>query len=280
MPTPLMVFTTGANECDVQVVEEGLTHTLIPIVKGRFSKVTVHTKNSDGSFYRVKGTGRGLSKRWHIRGPREYKVKTNNAGCDLIEFSHVPLVQEVTQGVLFKVPSSNAVFNYVADALGTYEDRIEELEGTPVPGPPGPAGAAGEQGPEGTQGQKGEQGIQGVKGDEGPMGPQGPKGETGETGAQGAPGISRRIETYTGVTNGSGDYTVVYSTAFSTTPKVVPSLVTASQSLTYRVSNSTTTGFTIRVEQRASVTVLSLQVVGFATTAVAGAGVNVIVIGD
>lgn len=103
-------------------------------------------------------------------------------------------------------------------------------------------------------------------------------GRTGATGPQGPEGPSRRIETYFGSTNGSGDYTVTYAEAFSQAPCVVPALIASASSQTWRLSSSTTTGFTVRVEQQAMVEVLGAQLVGFATTPVSGASLNVLVI--
>lgn len=89
---------------------------------------------------------------------------------------------------------------------------------------------------------------------------------------------SRRTETYFGNTNGSGDYSVAYPSAFAEVPCVLPSLISSANSQTWRLSSSTVDGFTVRVEQRSLVTVLGVDVVGFTTTPVSGASLNVTVL--
>lgn len=88
---------------------------------------------------------------------------------------------------------------------------------------------------------------------------------------------SRRIETYFGTTDGNGDYSVTYAPAFTEIPCVLPDLISTANSQTWRISDSTVNGFTVRVEQRSSVDVLGVQVVGFTTTPVSGAELNVTV---
>lgn len=66
---------------------------------------------------------------------------------------------------------------------------------------------------------------------------------------------SKRVETYTGTSDGSGNYTVTYATAFSTTPDVQPQIQASSSSdtRTVRITTSSTTGFTINVRNRTDV---------------------------
>lgn len=106
----------------------------------------------------------------------------------------------------------------------------------------------------------------------------GPQGEQGPQGEVGPEGPSRRIETYFGETNGSGDYSVTYDPVFADIPCVTPQLISTANSRTWRVSSSTVSGFTVRVEERSQVTVLGVQVVGFTTTPVSGAELNVTVV--
>lgn len=108
-------------------------------------------------------------------------------------------------------------------------------------------------------------------------GPEGPQGEQGPQGEVGPEGPSRRIETYFGSTDGNGDYSITYAPAFAEIPCVLPDLISTANSQTWRISSSTVEGFTVRVEQRSQVTVLGVQVVGFTTTPVAGAELNVTV---
>lgn len=99
----------------------------------------------------------------------------------------------------------------------------------------------------------------------------------GPQGEQGPEGPSRRIETYFGITDESGDYSVSYEPIFADIPCVLPDLITNSNSQTWRISSSTVDGFTVRVEERSQTTVLGIQVVGYTTTPVTGASLNVTV---
>lgn len=54
-----------------------------------------------------------------------------------------------------------------------------------------------------------------------------------------------RIERYIGVTSGSGTYTVVYPTPFSTVPHVNPVMIGATPTNSIRITAFSTTGFTI-----------------------------------
>lgn len=91
------------------------------------------------------------------------------------------------------------------------------------------------------------------------------------------PASSKRIETYLGTTDGSGNYTVTYGTAFSSTPDVQPQLQSGTTSQLVRITSTSTTGFTVQVTNRASVTLLGIEVLLAATTAVSGASVGVLV---
>lgn len=88
----------------------------------------------------------------------------------------------------------------------------------------------------------------------------------------------KRQETYSGTTDASGNYTVTFSTAYSTTPNVQASITNQSSGNQFiRVSNVTTTGFTINVFQRNAVTLLGLEVLLAATANVSGALVDVLI---
>lgn len=99
----------------------------------------------------------------------------------------------------------------------------------------------------------------------GPIGPTGltgatgPQGIPGATGATGPSGISKRIEAYTGTTDANGLYAVTYPVAFSAIPNVQPEPPSVANYTWIKVS-STTTGFSLRLIQRASLTVLGLEV--------------------
>lgn len=63
----------------------------------------------------------------------------------------------------------------------------------------------------------------------------------------------KRVESYSGTTNGSGIYTVTYATAFSSVPNVQFQLNGGSNKMTVLLTSSTTTGFTLYVQLRADV---------------------------
>lgn len=141
-------------------------------------------------------------------------------------------------------------------------------------------GATGATGPEGPQGPQGETGPQGPAGPTGATGPKGDTGATGATGPAGAPGtdgIIKRIDSYTGTTNGSGLFNVTYGTAFSVAPVVHLEEPTVAGQSWIMISN-TTTGFSARLVARATLTVLALEVLAGAVTNVVGAACKATVI--
>lgn len=91
------------------------------------------------------------------------------------------------------------------------------------------------------------------------------------------PVSSKRIETYVGTTDGSGNYTVTYGTAFSSTPDVQPQLQGGTVNQQVRITASSTTGFTVQATQRAVLSVLGLDVLAGTATALASASVGVLV---
>ena len=89
--------------------------------------------------------------------------------------------------------------------------------------------------------------------------------------------IAKRIETYTGTTNASGQVTVTYSSAFSAVPNVqTPPPALANQ--TWTLTASTTTGFTAVLNQRNVVTLLGLEVLLGAVVPVSGSAAQIVVI--
>ena len=167
-----------------------------------------------------------------------------------------------------------------------------------VVGSAGPAGAKGDAGAVGPQGTKGDTGSTGPQGDTGAQGVQGLTGPAGATGAagaqglrglqgiqgiqgltgpQGPSGISKRIETYTGTTNASGQIVVTYPTAFSAVPNVqTPPPALANQ--VWTLTSSTATGFTAALSQRNVTTLLGLEVLLGATVPVANSAAQIVVI--
>lgn len=87
----------------------------------------------------------------------------------------------------------------------------------------------------------------------------------------------RRVETYLGTTNASGNYTVVYSQAFPTTPDVQPQTQAGVANQSMLITASTTTGFTVQVVLRSSVNILGSDVLLASVTPVNGASVSVLV---
>jgi len=78
--------------------------------------------------------------------------------------------------------------------------------------------------------------------------------------------------TFTGTTNPSGNYSITYSTPFTSTPNVIALIVGGSNTQFVKLTSSTTTGFTVQVMNRN-------DVLGLLPTysAVNGAIVNVLV---
>jgi hypothetical protein len=86
----------------------------------------------------------------------------------------------------------------------------------------------------------------------------------------------RKIETFLGTTNASGDLVITFANTYSTAPDVQAQIfpsTTANQFV--RITAISTTGCTIRVEQRSAVTLLTVEVLLAAVTAVNGASVSV-----
>jgi len=88
---------------------------------------------------------------------------------------------------------------------------------------------------------------------------------------------TKRIETYAGTTDANGLITVTYPAAFSTVPNVQPGPVPDS-TMSWVLVSSTATGFSVRLVQRAVLTVLSLQVLAGLVTNVAGSAAQVLVV--
>lgn len=88
----------------------------------------------------------------------------------------------------------------------------------------------------------------------------------------------KREEVHAGVTNGSGDYTVVFDPAFPSevVPHVTPVMIPQSDSnRSCRVTSASNTGFTIRVDVRSSQVVLGFTLLTAEPTPVSGAALSV-----
>lgn len=89
--------------------------------------------------------------------------------------------------------------------------------------------------------------------------------------------VAKRIETYAGTTNASGQIVVTYSTAFAAVPVVQPP-APALASQVWTTISSTTTGFTLQLNQRNTVTLLGLEVLLGATAPVVGTAATMLVV--
>lgn len=89
--------------------------------------------------------------------------------------------------------------------------------------------------------------------------------------------VAKRIETYAGTTDANGLITVTYPTAFSTVPNVQPGPVPDS-TMSWVMVSSTTTGFSMRLVQRAVLTVATVQVLAGLVTNVVGSAAQVLVV--
>lgn len=179
-------------------------------------------------------------------------------------------------------------------------------------GPTGPAGSTGAVGPAGSVGAKGPDGLPGAAGANGwspittgeldgvrsliyvdYVGGTGTKPTPGYIGPAGSTGLVSKASAFNfnpvrsmvfkGVTNASGDFVVTLPTPLNDpyiNPVLVPPTVAERSvrllSITKNASGQTT-GFTCRAEARASLTVLTLQVLSFTSTPVSGASIAVIV---
>lgn len=137
----------------------------------------------------------------------------------------------------------------------------------PMEGVAGGAGPQGPQGPEGPQGQAG------------PQGPQGQTGATGATGPAGPAGVdAKRIVALSGTTNASGDVSFTFSPAFAVAPHI-DATITPQSNVNHkcRLTAVSTTGCTVRVESQnqAFLSLLGLDVLSAAVTAVSGATVSI-----
>lgn len=87
-----------------------------------------------------------------------------------------------------------------------------------------------------------------------------------------------KFETLQGTTGSNGIYQVTFGKTYTTPPHVNPVVINGTAAQVTVLSNLTTTGCTISVQQRAAVTLLGLEVLLAATTAVANATVGVLVV--
>ena len=89
---------------------------------------------------------------------------------------------------------------------------------------------------------------------------------------------TKRLETYAGTSNASGDLVITFAVPFLAAPHVNPVCYPPADADTRsRVLSVTTTGCTIRTEKNNGLVVLGLTVLGFGTGPVASVPVSVLV---
>lgn len=88
---------------------------------------------------------------------------------------------------------------------------------------------------------------------------------------------AKRVETFLGNTDSSGNYTVTYDTPFDVVPDVQPQIQAGTPSQVARITSSTTTGFTVQVTQRNTVSLLGVEVLLGTTVVVNNSLVSVLV---
>ena len=88
----------------------------------------------------------------------------------------------------------------------------------------------------------------------------------------------KRIETYDGTTDVSGNFSVVYSFGFPAIPHVNPVIYPPGDAITrVRVTTSSATGFTVTTEKNNMATVLGVDLLGNGTTIVPFVPVRILV---
>lgn len=120
--------------------------------------------------------------------------------------------------------------------------------------------------------------IKGPTGATGSAGATGATGSTGATGPTGQSGISKRIEAYTGSTDASGNISFTWA-AFTITPHVNPvQFPTVNDNDFVKIVSRSTTGCTIKVQNRTTTTLLGILILTAAIVPVVGASVGVLVV--
>lgn len=88
--------------------------------------------------------------------------------------------------------------------------------------------------------------------------------------------ITPRQERYSGITNASGNYTVVFGTPYLVAPNIQPNII-AGTALQRTITTVTTTGFTINVVSQNTNNLLGIINLISSTTNVVGAALDVLV---
>lgn len=87
----------------------------------------------------------------------------------------------------------------------------------------------------------------------------------------------KRQETYSGLTDSSGNYTVVFTTPYTVTPNIQVQTINTSHNASVRVTSVTATGFTVNAGIRAGLVVLNLNVLGVEVTPTANMSLDVLI---
>jgi hypothetical protein len=99
------------------------------------------------------------------------------------------------------------------------------------------------------------------------------------TGTKWNPISCKRIETYTGTTDGSGNYSVVYAVPFDTVPHVIPVVGPATApNVRVKPTVSTVNGFTVNTNTNSGVSILGIDVLLLAASNVPTVAVRVLVV--
>lgn len=89
----------------------------------------------------------------------------------------------------------------------------------------------------------------------------------------------KRVETFAGTTDATGNYSITYSPAYGATPHVSPVIYPPGDSITrVRLTAASATGFTVKTEKNATVNLLGVDILGIGTGNVASVPVRVLVV--
>jgi len=64
---------------------------------------------------------------------------------------------------------------------------------------------------------------------------------------------SKKQETFSGISNSSGNFTVTFASAYPSSPDIQPAIINPTDTQTIRITAISTTGFTVNVRNRADV---------------------------
>lgn len=85
----------------------------------------------------------------------------------------------------------------------------------------------------------------------------------------------RRVETFLGTSDASGNITITFANTYATPPDIQPQIIGGTFNQSVRVVSVSTTGCVVQAAQRNVVTLLGLEVLLGATVALAGASVSI-----